>query len=421
MIPMQTNLDNLIYIIGNQQTVDKIDAQPVMEPFADEVVTFLSAVSNAIMDNKGTGAYPDVITFTFWCRRASVEIMKKEYVKAHGGIEESENNTSINSRPIQYGRGCVFHIAPSNVPVNYAYSLVVGLLAGNTNIVRLPSKYFPQVNLINSGIKTAIEKYPQFAPYICMVEYGHEKEVTDYFSLKCDTRVIWGGDNTIAEIRKSPLKPRANEITFADRYSISVIDSRKYLEMDDKERIASNFYNDTYLFDQNACTSPRIVIWLGEEETCRKSQETFWSKLMPLVEEKFVLHSVQAVSKLASVYKIGANFDGVRLNEAVSYKPSNKLIRVQVQKLSQGLMEYRNNSGFFMEYYAENLKEIEPLCVDKCQTLSYLGVAREEIKQFLVDSKPRGVDRVVLIGKTMNFDLVWDGYDLIGQLTRIVV
>ena len=142
---------------------------------------------------------------------------------------------------------------------------------------------------------------------------------------------------------------------------------------------------------------------------------------MPLVEEKFVLYSVQAVSKLASVYKIGVNFDGVRLNEAVSYKPSNKLIRVQVQKLSQELMEYRNNSGFFMEYYAENLKEIEPLCVDKCQTLSYLGVAKEEIKQFLLDSKPRGIDRAVLIGKTMNFDLIWDGYDLIGQLTRIVM
>jgi len=421
VIRMQPNLDNLIYIIGNQQIVDKIDAQPVMEPFADKVVTFLNAVSRAIMNNKEADAYPDVITFAFWCRRASIEIMKKEYVRAHGGIEESENNTSINNRSIRYGRGCVFHIAPSNVAVNYAYSLVVGILAGNTNIVRLPSKYFPQVNLINSGIKTAIEKYPQFAPYICMVEYGHEKKVTDYFSLKCDTRVIWGGDNTIAEIRKSPLKPRANEITFADRYSISVIDSQKYLGMDDKERIASNFYNDTYLFDQNACTSPRIVIWLGKEETCRKSQETFWSKLMPLVEEKFVLSPVQAVSKLASVYKIGVNFDGVRLNEAVSYKSSNKLVRVQVQKLSQELMEHRNNSGFFMEYYTENLKEIEPLCVGKCQTLSYLGVAKEEIKQFLLDSKPRGIDRAVLIGKTMNFDLIWDGYDLIGQLTKIVV
>ena len=51
------------------------------------------------------------------------------------------------------GRGCVFHISPSNVPVNYAYSLVVGLLTGNTNIVRISSKDFPQVEIINKLMK----------------------------------------------------------------------------------------------------------------------------------------------------------------------------------------------------------------------------------------------------------------------------
>ena len=418
---MQAIIDNLIYIIGDKQVVDKICLQPALEPFSDEVVTFLNTVSKAILDNKEEGAYPDVITFAFWCRRASIETMKKEYIREHGGLSNNGDNTSMNKNHIRYGRGCVFHIAPSNVAVNYAYSLVVGMLAGNVNIVRLPSKYFPQINLINNGIKKAIEKYPQFAPYICIVSYGHENEITDYFSLKCDTRIIWGGDNTIAEIRKSPLKPRANEVTFADRYSISVIDSKKYLEMEGKDRIASDFYNDTYLTDQNACTSPRIVIWIGKEEISRKAQEVFWSELAALVEEKYVLQSVQAVSKLASVYRIGANFNGARLNEAVSYRPSNKLIRVQIQELSGELMEYKNNSGFFMEYFAENLGEIEPICNSQCQTLSYLGVAKEDIKLFIIDSKPKGIDRVVSIGKTMDFDLFWDGYDLIGQLTRNVI
>lgn len=415
---MQAILGNTNYIIGDQQIVDKIDMQPALEPFSDEVVTFLNAVSKEILINKESSAYPDVITFAFWCRRASIETMKKEYIREHGGLSNNGDNSGMNKNHIRYGRGCVFHIAPSNVAVNYAYSLVVGMIAGNTNIVRLPSKYFPQIGLINSSIKKAIDKYPQFAPYICLVKYGHEKETTDYLSLKCDTRVIWGGDSTITEIRKSPLKPRANDITFADRYSISVIDSEKYLEMDGRERVASDFYNDTYLNDQNACTSPRIVIWIGKEETNRKAQEVFWSELVASVEEKYVLQPVQAVSKLASIYKIGAKFDGARLNETVSHKLSNKLIRVQVLELSNELMEYKNNSGFFMEYYAENLKEIEPLCISRCQTLSYLGIEEEDIKLFLINSKPRGIDRVVPIGKTMDFDLFWDGYDLIEQLTK---
>ena len=46
------------------------------------------------------------------------------------------------------GRGLAYHIAPSNIPINFAYSLVFGLLSGNTNIVRLSSKNFIQIKLL---------------------------------------------------------------------------------------------------------------------------------------------------------------------------------------------------------------------------------------------------------------------------------
>ncbi len=36
--------------------------------------------------------------------------------------------------------------------------------------------------------------------------------------------VIWGGDETVADIRKNPLGPRAKEITFADRYSVGFME-----------------------------------------------------------------------------------------------------------------------------------------------------------------------------------------------------
>lgn len=31
-----------------------------------------------------------------------------------------------------------------------------------------------------------------------------------------------------------------------------------------------------------------------------------------------------------------------------------------------------------------------------------------------------GVDRVVPIGKTMDFDFIWDGYNLSERMTRII-
>ena len=52
-----------------------------------------------------------------------------------------------NNLSIKIARGIVFHVTPSNVPMNFAYSYIAGLLSGNNNIVRVPSKQFKQVGL----------------------------------------------------------------------------------------------------------------------------------------------------------------------------------------------------------------------------------------------------------------------------------
>ena len=32
----------------------------------------------------------------------------------------------------------------------------------------------------------------------------------------------------------------------------------------------------------------------------------------------------------------------------------------------------------------------------------------------------RGIDRVVPVGRALDMDIVWDGYDLIGSLSRLI-
>ena len=63
--------------------------------------------------------------------------------------------------------------------------------------------------------------------------------------------------------------------------------------------------------------------------------------------------------------------------------------------------------------------ELKPICDDThCQTVSYIG----DRKMFLplLEAGIRGVDRIVPIGKTMDFDLIWDGYNLYERLTRTI-
>ena len=56
------------------------------------------------------------------------------------------------------GRGEVFHITPSNVPLNFAYSFSFSFLAGNSNIVKVSNKNFEQSEILIKIIKSLLKK-----------------------------------------------------------------------------------------------------------------------------------------------------------------------------------------------------------------------------------------------------------------------
>ncbi len=392
--------DKVTFLVGSAETIEQMIMAPALKPFDDMVIDFLSDVSRVLMKDPRSKAYSDVVTFGFWLRKGSTVKLKERH-------EKVDNN-------IHLGRGVAFHIAPSNVPVNFAYSLAAGLLTGNGNIIRVPSREFEQINIIADAINKALEEKPEIKPYISLVRYARDKNINDAFSLIADTRIVWGGDTTIEEIRKSPLPPRSTEITFADRYSLAVIDSDKYFSIKDKEIVASDFYNDTYFVDQNACTSPRMIIWLGSRIV--EAKKVFWNHLYKLVLKKYTLQPIQVVNKLTSSCLVTAKETGTTIAD----HEDNFIIRVQVSNITSSLMNYKDNSGFFFEYDCKDIMELKHVFDDRrCQTIGIIGDI--EILQPLLESGIHGVDRIVPIGRMMDFDLIWDGHDLIDKLTRIVV
>ena len=395
MIPMPQNFNELTYVVGTSETVEQMMRVPAMAPFDDKAIAFLNALSVKLL--KTGKEYSDVATFAFWCRKAALMQEKAKY----------------DANELRLGRGVVFHSTPSNVAVNFAFSFAAGLLAGNPNIVRLPAKDFAQVDIICAAMRDTLEQMPDMKPYVVMVKFPPVKEIADWFSAICAVRVVWGGDATIAEIRKSPLPPRAVEITFADRHSILALNADAVLLAEDIGRLARDFYNDTFFTDQNACTSPRIIVWTGKDKQAAKDK--FWNAVHALTAEKYTLAPVWAVGKLAALYRAAADRE-VRLEPCAD----NFIYRVKVESLDDKLPDLKYNSGFFFEYDAENLAEIAPVCTNKCQTMTYYGIGKEEISNFIRSAAPKGIDRAVPMGKSMDFTLVWDGYDLIRELSRIV-
>lgn len=375
-----------------------------LEPFNPDVLEFLNELSRTINKDPLAQAFPDLITFSFFCRKAHLIRLREEFV--------SDNK-------IRLGRGLVFHITPSNVPINFAYSLVCGLLSGNGNIVRVPSQSFDQVEFICRAISELGRNraFSQIKDRIALVQYERSSEATEFFSSICDVRVIWGGDETIQTIRKYPLPARAFDVTFADRYSLCIINADQFIAESHPEQVAAGFYNDTYLFDQNACTSPHLVVWTGVDDNVRKSKEIFWENLHHVVvRKKYELQPIMAVDKLTALYSQAFGSTAIRKVDS----EDNLIWRAELDRLPVNLDEFRCSGGYFSEYHAASLSEIAPIINRKYQTLAYYGYSRSELENFIREQKPSGIDRIVPIGKTSDFSFIWDGYDLIRALSRII-
>jgi hypothetical protein len=379
-------------------SLDFLDEQRInpLVPFSEQVMTYCSNLSKTIMKHPESKSYTDLMTFAFWIRQASIENLKHDYPDFSHRI----------------GRGVSFHIAPSNVPLNFAYSLIAGLLSGNHSIVRVSSKRFPQTELL---IRLMKETLPiELQDYVVIVKYPRNKDINDYFSSYSQVRIVWGGDQTIQELRRSPLPIRSKDIVFADRFSILLIDSDAYVKATDHALIAKGFYNDTYLFDQNACTSPRMVIWTGL--SIEEAKHLFWNQLLSLVLSNYENYPVRAVEKYKNASLIAAS-----IPESKIIMMTNWLYRIEVKQMQSALIQLIGNSGFFIEYTLQSsIEELLPILTDKFQTLSYYGLDPIVIKNQITKLKPIGVDRIVPLGRTMEFDLFWDGYDLIRELSRYI-
>lgn len=370
------------------------------QPFAEEVIEYLNALSGALLRERATRNYSDIVTFAFFCRKANLLKLKEQYTR---------------DSVIRLGRGTLFHIAPSNVPINFAYSLVAGMLAGNYNVVRVSSKVFSQVDLVIKVMHTLIVDFPSIANCFALVRYDRTSDATTFFSSFAACRVIWGGDETIAAIRKNEIPPRSFDICFADRYSIAAINPEFVLTASDSDmkKLAEKFYNDTFLFDQNACSAPHLILWLDRGDVDR-AKTRFWDTVHSYTVEKYNLQSLLCVDKLTAFYR-----QSVYMESKIETMPDNYIVRTNLIDVPKNIDTFRCAGGYFSEKTIDSLDEIAPIITNKYQTLAYCGIDKSDLQEFVLRNHLNGLDRIVPFGETTAFSLTWDGYNLIDTMSRV--
>lgn len=373
------------YIIGNENFINT-----PLAAFDDEICEFLAELSSTILKNKKF--FADLYSFGFYIRAQNIKKIKLEY------------------KNFLIGRGLCFHITPSNVPLNFAFSYIFALLAGNSNIVRLPSKDFEQNNIFCDFLKSILPKYPKANLRTTFVKYERDDEISKYFSSIADARMIWGGDETISKFRSLQVKPRCIDITFANRNSFAIIDSEaiKYASQTEMKRLANDFYNDTYLMDQNACSSPKLVLWLNASNDAK---QRFWDFVAEVVKEKYNIADISCINKYTKLCEQASKKEIIDFEH---YK--NLLYRVKINRPSKCC--YDVDSGFFYECDLDGFGGILEFLNSKFQTITYFGVNAIALRDFLANNGARGIERIVKIGKALDIRHIWDGHDIIRELSK---
>ena len=251
---------------------------------------------------------------------------------------------------------------------------------------------------------------------ISIVRYKDNDDYTKKISSICNARLIWGGDNSINYIRKFSLNQRALDIAFADRYSFCVMSTSKILELniDEMKSLSEKFYNDTYLVDQNACSSPHLVLWLGKKAD--KARSKFWKYMKDYVKNKYNLTEAASIEKYT---KLCGNI--LNLKNLKKYQQyGNSIYTLSLKNLDKNNHNLRGKWGFFYEYNTNNLNKVKNFINNKYQTLTYFGLNKNILKNFILKNQLKGIDRVVPVGQALNISFFWDGYDINRILSRVV-
>jgi len=101
---------------------------------------------------------------------------------------------------------------------------------------------------------------------------------------------------------------------------------------------------------------------------------------------------------------------------------NNFLTRIHLANASDINRELHCGNGLFLEIDIDidSLDNLINVLDKKDQTITVFGFSSEMPAAFIEEQLPAGVDRIVPFGETLACSTVWDGYDLLFEMTRSV-
>ena len=190
--------------------------------------------------------------FIEYARMFSYESLKKRVESELGTDFNREENVNDSIRRRTAPLGTLLHIAAGNADILPAYSVIEGLLAGNINLLKLPTG---DSGLSIKLLSEIIKEYPEIRDFVYVfdvpsVEIGTIKTLGSY----ADGIVIWGGDVAVKAVREFAA-PNQKIIIYGHKLSFA------YANGETTDQMLGELAKDICITNQLLCSSCQVLYY----------------------------------------------------------------------------------------------------------------------------------------------------------------
>lgn len=186
---------------------------------AEKVISACGKIAGKVK----AGAYDEILqsllakgTFTPQQMEEALSLFDEENVRLKYEIELGVLKKDTYMVPL----GILFHIAAGNAEGLPFYSVLEGMLAGNVNILKLPSMDDGLSILLLHQI---VQEEPELADYVCVLDVPSTNlKVMKQLADMADAIVVWGGDEAVRAAR-TMADPATQIISWGHKLSFAYV------------------------------------------------------------------------------------------------------------------------------------------------------------------------------------------------------
>lgn len=316
-------------------------------------------------------------------------------------------------------RGLVCHWLAGNVQILGMFALVQSIISKNVNLLKVSSRddgvFTDILNEFKGVSYTTAEGHTitgdDLLKTIAVVYFNrYADKLGREMSKEADVRIAWGGRESVETVSGYPARYDTETVIFGPKLSFSVIAKEELSSVQEAKKLARKVSVDVSVFDQTGCASPHNLFIeeggvVSPEEFCDILGDSMQKTELQIPKPLMSPEQVSQIHSIRGVYDFKGQVKG---SDTMSWTILlDDLDEIDKPVYSRVLFVHKVKS------IMDSLKYID----ENTQTIG-IATPTEKAIAFATEATRKGVMRLPLIGRMLNFEMPWDGIFLFDRLVK---